>query len=126
MRGRRRDTYPSELRKDLVERFQNYLLSTSIPSVVDFAQSLFPQIVISSQTFYDFDEFSTLIKICHDKKENGLERGMQRGDINPGYGNFALKQLGWTDKVQNELSGDLNIVRIALPVKKSLSDPVTI
>lgn len=75
-------------------------------------------------TFYDIanrcPELSDAIKVCAQAKEVGLQRGTAAGRIPPGFGNFALKQLGWKDTQEVEVTHGTRIVR--LPAKKPIGD----
>lgn len=63
---------------------------------------------------------SSAIKRCSSAKEARLQRGMGNGLIPPGFGNFALKQLGWKDTQEVEVTHGTRIVR--LPAKKPIGD----
>ena len=63
---------------------------------------------------------SEAIKRCSATKSFRLQRGMGNGVIPPGFGNFALKQLGWKDTQEVEVTHGTRIIR--LPTKKPIGD----
>ena len=65
---------------------------------------------IPRTTFYDYEEFSTLVKMCIDKKEAQLEKLGLQGEVNTPMAIFSLKQLGWTDKQETSITGGVQIV----------------
>ena len=96
---------PREYDRDLIaQQFAAYILETEIPIVAEFAA----QHGLSKQFLYDCEELSGLVKQCTCKKEGALERKALQGDCNVTMAIFSLKQLGWTDKVDNTLKGDAN------------------
>ena len=80
--------------RELMVEFTQYIETEIIPTVAGFAADH----KLGKNYFYDRAEFSELIKRCHSKREAGLERGAISGEINPTVAIFALKQLGWRDK----------------------------
>lgn len=92
---------------DLVTAFDQYIKETEIPVIAEFAYKN----GLTRQTLYDYEEFSTLIKICTEKKEAQLELKSLRGEVNPTQAIFSLKQMGWTDKQHvesNNVNNNLN------------------
>ena len=64
----------------------------------------------SRQSFYDYEKkkgYEYIIKKSRSRIENSYEKSLRKdgrsGDI------FALKNFGWRDKQEHELSGGLNI-----------------
>lgn len=93
-KGGRPRNLSAEQVANLLQKFEQYINETDIPIIAEFAY----QNEINRQTLYDYDEFSTLIKICIDKKEAQLERKALQGEVNPTVAIFSLKQLGWKDR----------------------------
>jgi hypothetical protein len=84
---------------ELAEKLEQYILTAyPFPILAEFA------VIndISREYIYtlgkDCPELFNATKKCMEAKEYKLEKGMAIGEIPPGYGNFALKQLGWRDK----------------------------
>jgi hypothetical protein len=109
-----------ELTNDLLE----YIYKTAIPIIKEFSVSKRIPRTYLYHLADNCKELSDAMELCVDAKEVGLERGMQRGEINPSYGNLALKQLGWKERSETEFSGGLNIVRAELPAKLPVGSPV--
>jgi len=83
-------------RESLARAFERYVTETPVPVIAEFAsQHGVPRFLL-----YDWPEFSTLLKLCIDKKESALERGMLSGQLNTAGCIFSLKQLGWSDRVE--------------------------
>lgn len=81
--------------------FREYIETTDIPIVAEFAYKHH----VSREALYQYDDFFTLLKDCTTKKEAALEALALKGDVNVTMAIFSLKQLGWTDKTQTELTG---------------------
>ena len=86
---------------DLKEKFREYISKADIPIIAEFAY----RNGILREALYDYDEFSTLRKLCIQKKEAQLEIKALLGEVNSTMAIFSLKQLGWTDKSQTEITG---------------------
>lgn len=86
--------YSDEQVTDLAAKFKEYIDTTEIPIIAEFAY----QNGIPKQIMYEREDFSTLIKICVAKKEAALEIGALKGILNPTMAVFSLKQMGWSDK----------------------------
>lgn len=87
--------------KELQVAFEKYIDKTPIPIIVEFCS----QNKIIRQNLYDYSEFATLLKQCTEKKEANLEKLALLGKINVTQAIFSLKQLGWSDKQQTEITG---------------------
>lgn len=79
---------------ELVQKFRDYIDTTDIPIVAEFAYKH----GFGKMYFYERQEFSELIKICHAKKESALEIGTLTNQLNATMAVFSLKQMGWRDK----------------------------
>jgi len=97
--------YSKKRVKELMTAFDNYIDNTDVPTIAWFAY----QARIERCTLYDYQEFSTLIKRCIDKKEGALEQGMLSGEMPPAAAIFSLKQLGWSDKQDINHSGSIGV-----------------
>lgn len=104
-KGGRPPKYTKEIKKDLYEKFEMYINKTTIPILAEFAYKN----NVPKQTFYDWPEFSNLLKKCMNKKEVSLEKGVLFGKLNAAMGIFSLKQLGWTDKQDLSIKGNIGI-----------------
>lgn len=91
--------------KELQCAFEEYINNTEIPIINEFTY----QQGIIRQNLYDYEEFSTLLKKCTEKKEMAIEKGMLIGELVPSASIFALKQLGWSDKKEVEHSGNVGV-----------------
>lgn len=98
--------YSDEEVAEIATNFKEYISETAVPIIAEFAY----QADVPRETLYKYDEFSTLIKECIDKKEAALERLALDGRVNTTMAIFSLKQLGWRDKHDVEHSGAINMV----------------
>ena len=90
--GRPKKWTPAK-RKELLDKFYEYIEKSDIPIIAEFAY----QHWISDKTLYTFDEFVEPIKIAVTKKKAQLELGGLGNQINTTMAIFSLKQLGWSD-----------------------------
>lgn len=90
---------------ELVQKFADYIDSTDIPIIAEFAYKN----GFGKDYIYDRAEFSELRKRCIAKKEAALEIGTLRGELNPAMAIFSLKQMGWRDKQEVEHSGETGV-----------------
>lgn len=93
--------YNEEQVNDLIEKFTEYINNTEIPIIVDFCSK---NGILRDELYY-YPEFSTLIKACVEKKEAALEMKALDGSINTTMAIFSLKQIGWSDKRIQEITG---------------------
>jgi hypothetical protein len=94
---------PREWDRDaLKESLIQYVDSTDIPILAEFAHNS----GVLRQYLYDLPELADAIKACVQKKEFALERMGLSGGINTTMAVFSLKQLGWTDKIDQTHKGD--------------------
>ena len=98
--------YSDEEVAEIATLFKEYISETAVPIIAEFAY----QSDVPRETLYKYDEFSTLIKECIDKKEAALERLALQGEVNTTMAIFSLKQLGWRDKHDVEHSGAIKMV----------------
>jgi hypothetical protein len=70
---------------------------------------------MEAQKKYPLGEYFTeLIKRMNDKQESFIEEHAIKGHITPSFAMFKLKQIGWTDKADIGITGDMSI-SIGLP-----------
>lgn len=97
--------YTEDVIENIRKNMEDYIKVTDIPIVAEFAY----QNDVPRQTLYDFassnEAFSDTIKRLIDKKEAQLEKLATLNAVNPTMAIFSLKQLGWKDKQQTELTG---------------------
>lgn len=92
--------YNPEEKLALVKAFNIYIDKTDIPIIAEFAHLH----DIPRSTLYDLPDLSTLLKKAIDKKEANLEIMALYGKINSTMAIFSLKQIGWRDKQDVELT----------------------
>ena len=63
----------------------------------------------------DCPELLYAIEKCHQAKEAMLEEGASQGELNASMCIFSLKQLGWKDRSEQEISGGLNVTQYRMP-----------
>lgn len=93
--------YNAEEIETIKTEFINYIRETDIPIIAEFAY----QNNVPRDAIYDYAEFSALKKLCIEKKESQLEKMGLAGQVNVTMAIFSLKQLGWSDKTQTEITG---------------------
>lgn len=79
----------------------------------------------SRQTVWEYSKkplFSIVAKKAMSRVEHDYEKRLM-GRSFPGA-IFALKNMGWTDKTEQTISGGLQVTRIELPKKCNVGDPV--
>ena len=89
-------------RSALAIALEEYIDATPIPILAEFATNQ----KVTRETLYDMPELSTLLKRCTQKKEASLERMTLMGELNTSMAIFSLKQLGWSDKLEQMHKGD--------------------
>ncbi|HNX81723.1 MAG TPA: hypothetical protein PKL77_06210 [Candidatus Omnitrophota bacterium] len=103
--GGRPPTFTEDLIREICDKLEEYIENTDIPIVAKFAAMNH----VCKQRLYDFakkyDWFGDTMKKCIDKKESSLEELALYNKINVSMAIFSLKQLGWTDKSQTEITG---------------------
>jgi hypothetical protein len=82
-----------------VDLFTNYIETHDIPIIAEFAyQNNVSKFIV------DRPEFIDLKQKCLSKKETALEIGCLKGTLNAPMSIFSLKQIGWRDKQEQELT----------------------
>lgn len=107
-------TFTDEQVAEIREKLVQYIATTEIPIVAEFAY----QNDINRQILYDYPEFSTLTKKLIAKKEAQLERKGLMNEVNSTMAIFSLKQLGWTDKQEMKIEGGDTPVEIKQTIDK--------
>lgn len=85
------------LLKDLL----NYIKKTPIPILAEFAYER----GLPVSMLRTMPELATGIEMCHQKKEAALEKGGLNKKYNSQICALSLKQLGWSDVIENRLTG---------------------
>lgn len=102
--GGRPAIYTEDAVRAICDQLSEYTDNTDIPIIAKFAW----QHDISRQRLYEFAKqyewFADAMKKCTDKKESALEELALAGDINVSMAIFSLKQLGWSDKTQTDIT----------------------
>ena len=111
-----------ELLKDIEQYFTDCLTSKERPTVNGLALFLG---CASKQSLYDYakdDRFSYPIKRALTMIECELEKRLENQSVSGII--FALKNMGWTDKVQTEHSGEIKQTQIILSLDNGC-EPIT-
>jgi hypothetical protein len=95
---------PRSDRPELLRKFSEYIDSTDIPVIAQFAY----QNDVGTDQLYGWPEFASAVERARNKKEGNLEIKALYGEINARVAIFALKQLGWSDRGEQTLKGDKN------------------
>jgi hypothetical protein len=100
----------NELQEEILKYFEKCSELSERPTVTGLALFLG---FASKQSLYDYEKnekFSYPIKRALTMIECELEKRLENQSVSGII--FALKNMGWTDKVQNELSGELKQTQI--------------
>lgn len=87
--------YTEERKAEIEAKLEEYIESTEIPIVAEFAYKN----NIRRQRLYE--HFPDTLKKLIEKKESALERLALEGGVNTTMAVFSLKQLGWSDKTES-------------------------
>lgn len=106
MAAEKGNDYARKYTDEDIERIKNnlieYIENEEMPIIAEFCYKN----DIPKSTLYSLKEVSTLLKKAINKKETYLEKESLKNKINPTVAIFSLKQLGWSDKIENR---NLNI-----------------
>ena len=98
--------------KDLIAAAYLYMETSAVPNITEFAlqqgyerQYLYERAEIEKSK--GKPELSDTIKKISQMKELQLEKLAILGLCPPNFAIFALKQLGWTDKVEEKIDADI-------------------
>jgi hypothetical protein len=81
---------------------------------------------VDRQSIYDYEkrpQFSCIIKRALLRVEENYEI-MAAHSKNAAGPIFILKNMGWKDRIEQEVSGGLQVVRVELPPKKDIGESV--
>src|SRR5689334_2676209 len=98
---------PEEMQKVIDLYFKKCDEENKKPAITRLAYTLGFE---SRQSFYDYEEkpeFTYIIKRARLLVEAGYEDGLRENNSTGSI--FALKNMGWKDKVENEFSGGVDI-----------------
>lgn len=115
-KGGRPRTYNKTQIEEIKKIMEKYIAESDIPILAEFAYKN----DITRQIFYDYPEFSTLVKKLFDKKEAQLEKLALFNVINPAMSIFSLKQrwAGWSDKQNISIENDGQLQEFTKIVKE--------
>ena len=105
MRGRVA-VWTQEKKEELLSAFYKYIEENDIPILAEFCYKH----KVNRQRIYEWEEFVEAKDMCLTKKEANLEAMALANEINTTFAIFSLKQLGWRDKQELDLSGTIPIV----------------
>lgn len=97
-----RELYTEEEIQEILSKLEKYITDTDIPIVAEFAYMN----DIRRAYLYENELLAYTIKKLIDKKEAQLEReGLDKTKFTPMHA-FSLKQLGWSDKKEDDKPTD--------------------
>jgi len=99
--------YTDEYIAELAAQLDEYTDETAIPILKEWCN----QVGVPSTHIYDHEGFKEPIKRCLDKKEAALERFALEGKVNVTMAIFSLKQLGWKDRQDHDVTGEIRVVK---------------
>ena len=102
--GRPVSVYTPEKIAEIKADLDKYIDETGIPIIAEFAYTR----DIRRATLYEIPELSYSIKRLAEKKETQLEKLALSNKINTTFAIFSLKQLGWSDKQEIDMSHTYN------------------
>ena len=97
--------YTPERIQEIKDAMERYTQETDIPIVAEFAYLH----DIRRQKLYEIPELADTLGKLIDKKESTLEKGGLLGDYNASMAKFSLAQLGWSEKQETKVSGDIPV-----------------
>jgi hypothetical protein len=95
--------YTPERIQEIKDAMERYIQETEVPIVAEFAYLN----NIRRAILYEIPELSYSVSKLTDKKEAVLEKGGLLGDYNASMAKFSLAQLGWSEKQETKVSGDI-------------------
>jgi hypothetical protein len=98
----------------VIETMQNYIDNTELPIFKEVCYQNKWDTARIYQLGNENEELLDTIKTLTNKKEVELEKGGLTGKYNPTMTVFSLKQLGWKDRQEVEVSGnkDSNSIKV--------------
>lgn len=103
--GGRPVIYTEKKLNEIIKAVNEYTDKTEIPILAEFAYLN----DIRRSTLYDHKELSHAIKRLMEKKEFTLEKKAMASETNSTFAIFSLKQMGWRDKQELDINGNLNV-----------------
>lgn len=100
-------TKTDEQKNEILRKLLEYIAKTDIPILAEFSY----QNNVRRQYLYENPLFSDAIKGLIEKKESQLERKALNKEIDKIMAIFSLKQLGWRDIQDVNLSGGVTILK---------------
>ena len=97
--------YTPERIQEIKEAMERYIQETDVPIVAEFAYLN----NIRRAILYEIPELSYTVGKMIDKKESQLERGGLIGEYNASMAKFSLAQLGWSEKQETKVTGDIPV-----------------
>lgn len=104
--GRPVSVYTPERLKEIEDAMNDYTEKTAIPILAEFAF----EFGILREEIYKHPELNYARKMMLTKKEVQLEKGSLTGKLDRTVAIFSLKQLGWSDKHEHQLSGSVTSI----------------
>lgn len=98
--GRPVSIYTPERIAEIKADLEKYIDDTAVPIIAEFAYTR----DIRRATLYEIPELSYSIKKLIEKKETQLEKLALSNKINTTFAIFSLKQMGWSDKQEVDMS----------------------
>lgn len=97
--------YTPERIQQLKDDMEKYVEEHSIPIVAEFAYIQ----RIRRQKLYEIPELADTLERLINKKEAQLEKGGLSNVLNASMAKFSLAQLGWSEKQETKVTGDVPI-----------------
>ena len=97
--------YTPERIQEIKDAMERYIQETEVPIVAEFAYLN----NIRRAILYELPELSYSVSKLIDKKEAVLEKGGLSGDYNASMAKFSLAQLGWSEKQETKVTGDIPV-----------------
>ena len=97
--------YTPERIQEIKDAMERYTQETDIRIVAEFAYLH----DIRRQKLYEIPELADTLAKLIDKKESTLEKGGLLGDYNASMAKFSLAQLGWSEKQETKVTGDIPV-----------------
>ena len=97
--------YTPERIQEIKDAMELYIETHDIPIVAEFAYLN----NIRRAALYEIPELSYTLGKLIDKKESILEKGGLLGDYNASMAKFSLAQLGWSEKQETKVTGDIPV-----------------
>ena len=97
--------YTPERIQEIKEAMERYIDENSVPIVAEFAYLQ----RIRRQKLYEIPELSDTLERLINNKESQLEKGGLSNVLNASMAKFSLAQLGWSEKQETKVTGDIPV-----------------